>query len=215
MKSRAVVSFANDAGNYNKMLQRLKLSLQKFSDVPFYGIYGESLIGSPPHKEDPYAFKIYCIEGVRSLGYEQILWVDSSNVAVSNLSPIWDIIDTDGYIMQYAGHLVGRWCNERTLEYFDITREEAMNMPMYGNAGFLGLDFTTQVANDFFSKWKQSMLDGQFKGSWVDHRHDMTCGSIIANKLGMKYQSAEELLDYADSFAPRKNETIIFHAKGL
>lgn len=215
MKIKAIVSFANEAGNYKKMLQRLKNSLVKYSDVPFYGIVGESLIGSPPHKENPYAFKIYCIEGVKSLGYEQILWVDSSNVAVSSVSPIWDVMDRDGYIMQYAGHLVGRWSNDRTLKYFGITREEAWKMPMYGNAGFLGLDFTTEIANTFFDQWKQSMLDGQFKGSWDDHRHDMTCGSIIANKLNMKYQSAEEWLDYADSFAPRKNETIIFHAKGL
>jgi len=58
------------------------------------------------------------------------------------------------------------------------------------------------------------MLDGQFIGSWQDHRHDMTCGSIIANKLGMKYVGGEDWLHYAPVDQQPK-EGVIFHASGL
>ena len=88
-------------------------------------------------------------------------------------------------------------------------------MPMYGNAGFLGLNFNFDIANDFFNQWEQSMLDGQFIGSWDDHRHDMTCGSIVANKLGMKFESAEDWLHYAPADQPPRDNKIIFHASGL
>ena len=59
------------------------------------------------------------------------------------------------------------------------------------------------------------MLDGMFKGSWIDHRHDMTCGSIIANRLKMKFQSGDEWLSYSPVNEKPKNETIIFHASGI
>ena len=86
---------------------------------------------------------------------------------------------------------------------------------MYGNAGFLGLDFETGIANHFFLEWNAAMMNGAFRGDWSDHRHDMTCGSIIANRLGMKFQSGNELLEYAGPDDPVKNNTIIFKAQGI
>ena len=212
---RAIVSFANERGNYLKGLKRLEDSLKGRDSNTFYGLIGESLVGAPKHLENPYAFKIYAWKCVMAQKFKKILWVDASVVAVNDLQPVWDKIDEQGYIMQYAGHLVGNWCNDRTLEYFNISRSEAMSMPMYGNAGFLGLDLDNPIAKQFFQSWEQSMLDGQFKGSWQDHRHDMTCGSIIANKLGMKFESGEEWLHYAPVEQPPKNDKVIFHASGL
>lgn len=211
---KAVVSFANERGNYLKGLKRLEESLKKYDNNTFYGLVGEGLVGSPYHLDNPYAFKVYSWKCVMAQGFKKILWLDASVVAVDNLQPIWDKIDQDGYIMQYAGHLVGNWCNERTLKYFGITREEALQMPMYGNAGFLGLDLDNPIAKEFFDLWEKSMLDGQFIGSWQDHRHDMTCGSIIANKLGMKMVDSEQWLHYAPANQQPKSN-VMLHASGL
>jgi len=213
--NRAVVSFANENGNYIKALKRLEESLKKHDNSLFYGLIGESLVGAPLHYSNPYAFKIYCWNCVKQLGIKKILWLDSSVVAVNNLDKVWDKIDEQGYIMQYAGHNVGNWTNERTLNYFNLFRGDAYNMPMYGNAGFLGLNFNFDIANDFFKQWEQSMLDGQFIGSWSDHRHDMACGSIIANRLEMKFESAEDWLHYAPVDQLPRDNKIIFHASGL
>jgi len=102
-----------------------------------------------------------------------------------------------------------------------------MNMMMYGNAGFLGLDFNNEIACKFFDKWKESMFAGIFKGEWTNntksesqderclgHRHDMVCGSIIANQLGMKYVSGNEWLTYQPPHVPPKNDKIVFKALG-
>jgi len=212
---RAVVSFANEAGNYLKGLERLKKSLQVYDNNTFYGLIGENLVGSPKHKENPYAFKIYSWKSVIAQGFKKILWLDASVVAVNNLEPVWKKIDEDGYIMQEAGHHVGRWCNDRTLNYFNLSRSDADKMVMYGNAGFLGLDLEKPIAQEFFNQWEKSMLDGQFKGSWENHRHDMTCGSIIANRLGMQFQSGEDWLHYAPADQKPVNSKVIFHASGL
>lgn len=215
---RVVASFANERGNYLLGLDRLGESLSRQMGNPaafdFRGFRGEASVGAPPHLENPYAFKIYCIDRVLSMGYRKVLWLDASVVAMAPLGGIWEVIERDGYIMQEAGHSVGRWCNDRTLEYFGLSREEAMGIFMYGNAGFLGLDLDNGVASRFYRLWKQSMLDGQFIGSWENHRHDMTCGSVIAHTLGMKYQSGSRWLHYAPiDQAPEAG--VVFHASGM
>lgn len=212
---RAIVSLGNSTGNYMIALQRLSASLQGKWDGGFFAFTSEEQVGAPPHRDNPYAFKIYAIDAVRRKGYDQILWVDASVYAIRPVQPVFDLIDRDGYVMQEAGWLVGQWCNDKALMYFNVTRGEAMKMPMYGNAGLLGLDFRKEISVAFFSRWKSAMLNGIFRGSWSDHRHDMSCGSIIANQLGMKYQAGDQLLQYASPEAPVLNQSIVFKAQGL
>lgn len=215
ISTRVVISFANERGNYRAGIERLRQSLKGNYDGDFLDFRSEMAIGAPKHQDNPYAFKIYCwLEAVK-VGYRQILWLDSSCFAIKNINPIFDVIEYEGYIMQEAGHMAGNWCNDFTLDYFKITREEAMQMPMYGNAGFLGLNLHKQPAIDFFHRWEDSMMGGCFKGSWENHRHDMVCGSIIANKLGMEYKKGDEWLEYATPGTSPKNETILIQAAGM
>lgn len=212
---RAIVSLANERGNYYKGLCRLGESIRGRFDGDFFGFMGEHSVGAPKHLDNPYAFKIYAIDYVRSKGYNQILWLDSSCYAIKNVNPVFKKIEDQGYIMQEAGQFVGRWCNQRTLDYALLTKDEADKMLMYGNAGFLGLNFRMAIADIFFHQWKRYMEDGQFIGSWEDHRHDMTCGSIIANRLKMKYESGEHWLEYAAPDTTPKNELIYIKAQGV
>lgn len=212
---RAIVSLANERGNYYKGLCRLAESVRGRFDGDFFGFMGEHSVGAPRHSDNPYAFKIYAIDYVRGKGYDQILWLDCSVWAIKNVNPVFRKITDQGYIMQEAGQFVGRWCNDRTLAYAGLSREEANKMLMYGNAGFLGLDFNNPTASEFFTGWSRYMSDGQFIGSWNDHRHDMTCGSIIANRLKMKYETGTSWLQYAAPGQDPLNESIIFFAQGL
>jgi hypothetical protein len=184
--------------------------------VPLITFLGESMVGSPPHEQNPYAFKVYSIEKMRDEGYEQVLWLDSSIVFVKNVKPIFDWIGEKGFFFEEAGHWAGSWCNDRTLEYFKITREDAMTMPMF-SAGFLGLDFTNPIAIEFFERWKESMWDMQFIGEWSNHRHDMTCASIIANQMGMnkQYSSGGNFFAYIGGGYTQPKESVICHLIGL
>lgn len=227
MNKRAIVSMANERGRYIQNLMRLEQSLNGNFNGEFIGFIGEESCGAEPHECNPYSFKIHCISKVLQLGFSQILWLDSSCFSIKNVSPIFDAIENDGYIMQEAGHWVGNWTNDKTLEYFGTSRDEAMLMPCYGNAGFLGLNFATEIAQEFFKQWSASMEAGMFKGSWTNaentesfdercngHRHDLSCGSIIANKLGMRYKKGNEWLQYAGIEDEVLNDTIILKAQG-
>lgn len=208
--NKCIINFATE--RYIKGQDRL---LKSLIDVDYKDAFlcwtQEVSIGAPLHKDNPYAFKIYEFEQA-FLNYDLVLLVDASVWAIKNVNPIFEHIEREGYIMQEAGHHCGTWANDRCLDYFGLTRDEAMKMLMYGNAGFLGLNKNDKTAMEFFARWKQSMLDGIFKGDWGNHRHDMVCGSIIANQLGMTYQSGHDYLNYGTE---PKSDKVYLLAQGL
>lgn len=215
MFGSAIISFANNRGNYYQALDRLQQSLLGRFDGQFIGYRDEASIEAPLHQDNPYAFKVYAFRAALKQGFRKILYVDSSVFAVAPVQPIFDLIDRDGYIMQEAGHYVRHWCNDEALVGMGLSRADLGDWLMYGNAGMLGLDFENPLAQEFFFRWSLAMERGLFKGSWSNHRHDMTLGSIIANQLGVKYQPGDQFLQYAGSDEPAQNETIIFKANGI
>lgn len=229
MSKNCIVSFANEKGRYIQNLARLSESLRDNFDGDFLGFINESSLGCESHGENPYSFKIYAIQKAIDAGYENILYLDTSVFAIKNVNPIFEEIQTNGFIFQEAGHYLGVWANDLTLNHFGISRDEAMNMLMIGNAGFLGLNIKSEIGLTFFKMWKESMEAGCFKGAWTNEtksesqderckgaRHDMSASSAIANKLGIidKCKKGDEVLQYAGLFQETANDTIIFKAQG-
>lgn len=228
---KAIVSFANQKNNYVKAMERLSESLRHNFDGDFLGFVGESTCGAPLHSENPYAFKIYCIQKAIDAGYEQILWLDSSCFAVKNVQPIFDYLETHWCMVQDSGHWLGTWANDRSLEYFGIARDEAMEIRMIGNAGFLGLNVNTMAANSFMSQCITAMHKGIFKGAWnnnektesqdercLGHRHDMVASSCILYKMGVIPEGmvgGEEWLQYGGPYTPIINDSIVLKAEGM
>lgn len=224
---KAIVSLANLRGNYTKGLARLSHSLRENFDGEFYGYIGEHTVNAPPHVLCPYWFKIFAIEEVRRKGVDLILWLDSSVYAIKDVQPAFDIIEEEGLLTQDAGCMLGNWCNDFTLEHFKLSRDEAMNIMCYGNAGMLGINFNSIKGREFFSQWKESMPF--FKGAWTNenktesqderckgHRHDLSVGTSILHYMGHTHKPGNQILQYiqSDNEEPN-NDTIIFYAAGL
>lgn len=211
---KAIVNLATSI--YERGRRRLTESLQGNFDGTVFTFTTEDEVGAPPHLENPYAFKVYAIEKVKNMGYNQVLWLDASCYAIKNVQPIFDWIDQKGIFMEAAGHWTGSWSNDATLGYFGISRDEAMQMPMF-SAGFVGFDFEKDVSREFFQKWKNSMLAGCFKGEWSNHRHDMTCGSIIACQMGLDkiYSGGGHYLAYrGEGYGEPQDSVLIYLENG-
>jgi hypothetical protein len=201
-----VVNFSTN--QYKIGQDRLRASLNGHKNL----MLTDHLAGCPHHRESPYEFKIHAIERAWQQS-DVVLWCDASMYLVGDLSKIENIIKQDGYFMEEAGHYVKDWCNVRARNYFKLTPEES-HFTMF-SAGLLGLDKRSPIAMDWFKQWKASAKAGCFKGQWQDHRHDMTCGSIIAQRLGMKYQKGHTHMSYiGESFGPPNPESV-FHLKGI
>lgn len=204
-----IVNYSTDG--YLKGMERLKDSLNGYDVTCFT----DETLDIIPHSENPYAFKINAIEAAKKLD-NIVLWLDASVYAVKDIAPVFKWLKKKGIFLEAAGHKVGNWCNGFTLDYFGITRHEAMQMRMFA-AGYVGFDFTSSISIEFFEKWKQSMLAGCFKGSWEDHRHDMTAGSIIANQMGLvsRYSPVQHFFAYIGEGYTKPKSTAVFHLQGI
>lgn len=202
-----IVNFSS--AEYRKPQQRLKNSLQGYSTLMFENY---EQIGSPSHKDSPYQFKIHAIEKA-SYTDPIVLWVDSSMYRVGDLSKIEAIIKRDGYFMEEAGHYVKDWCNPYAKKWFNLQPEED-HFIMF-SAGLLGLNFENPDARFWFSVWKDSATAGNFRGDWSNHRHDMTCGSIIAQRMGFKYQRGGSHLAYIGEGYSKPEDGVVFYCRGM
>lgn len=206
-----VVNFSTP--QYARGQQRLSKSL---GDRPKLMFASYEAIGSPTHSESPYEFKIHAIEKAFEVD-DIVLWADSSMYLSGDLTIIENLIKEDGYFMSEAGHWVGRWTNAHARQYFNLTEEEAKQpggLFMF-SAGLLGLNKNSAVAMMFFEEWKASAKAGCFQGDWSDHRHDMTCGSIIAQRLGMKYQRGGQHMSYIGPGYAQPEKDSVFHLQGV
>lgn len=229
MKKNAIVSFCNQNGRYVMGMARLSESLRNNFDGDFVSFVGEASCGAPDHQMNPYAFKVHAIQRAIEAGYQKILWLDTSAFAVANVKPIFDLIDKNGVFFQEAGHYLGTWSNDRLLDYFDLTRDKAMKIPMV-QGGFLGFDFTTEIAKTIFAELKEAMNNGIFKGAWDNNqktesqderchgtRHEMSTMSAIVHKHGLfKYAvKGNEFIQYGGIYDKTINDTIILKCQGL
>jgi hypothetical protein len=206
-----IVNFAT--GHYLKGQQRLANSLNGYKKLM---LTGYPTINSPTHEQSPYEFKINSIESAWNHD-PVVLWVDASMWRVGDLSKIEDLIIKDGYFMTESGHWTGQWTNQFTKNYFKTTDEE-MKVPggmFMFSAGLLGLNRNSPIAVEFLRQWKGSAKAGCFKGDWKDHRHDMSCGSIIAQRLGMKYQRGGEFMSYIGPGYSQPEAGSVFYLQGI
>lgn len=192
---------------YRKGQTRLAKSLKEHKTLMF----DHYPIGSPTHRESPYEFKIWAIEKAFEKD-DIVLWADASMVLVGDLSKIEKIIIEDGYYFEEAGHYVDTWCNDHARKYFNLSEGNGYTM---FSAGLLGLNLKNEIAMEFFYKWKESARSGCFRGDWKNHRHDMTCASIIACRMGMKYQPGGSHMAYIGPGYSEPHKDIVFQCVGL
>jgi len=189
-----VVNYASK--HYKRGQDRLFESIRDKNVSAFFR--DELIEGCPTHQQSPYEFKVHFIKAASETD-NIVLWMDASMWVVGDLSIIERHIQADGYFMTECGHYTGRWTNQFAKEYFAMTPEESREGPggmtMF-SAGLLGLDMNTDIAKEFMRQWEASARAGCFTGNYIDHRHDQSCASIIAQRLGMKYHRGGQYMSY-------------------
>lgn len=200
MEKVAFVSYAD--GGYVKIQKHLLMSIHKYhpSAVIFAIHSTKDIPNCPTHKESPYAFKVYAIEYVRSLGYDIVIWLDSPYRMTKPIDDWIAMISKIGIYIQRDGWACGQWANDRCLNYFGVSRDEAMKISSV-SAGLQGYDFRHPNAVAFFDLWKKACQAGMFVGQWkndkktesqdercLGHRHDQSCAELCLYKLGIEPQ---------------------------
>lgn len=141
-----------------------------------------------------YNIKADALTAAIDLGYERILWLDSSVWAIKPIEPIFDYIDENGWYFYSNGFNLAQWSDDNALEYFGFTRDQAEKLPDISSSMF-GLHMGNPKAQEFAKQWILSARRGmwatsRFGGGSDDprfeaDRQDQSCASLIIHKLGM------------------------------
>jgi hypothetical protein len=237
---RCVISLGAGKKIYAGCLKRLEESLRRVRFEGDFLCWSDELPpGSPAHFEAPFGFKPFCFIEAKKLGYEQVLWIDSTCVAIRPLEPAFRMMKEKGYVIfaNNYGQMMGQWCSDEVLRINNISREEALKIPEVP-CSTIGLNLQNPLALKFLEMWCEKAADGiTFRGvrekitSWDDyydiswnktgrvskdprvrgHRHDQTAAGIIAHQLGMS-PFADGLRDiHFKGTAVDKNTLILHH----
>ncbi len=198
MSKTAVINLSSGAwypAGQQRLLESLRTSDRYTGDVLLYG--SEASVGSPTHAESHYAFKVYALEMAQKLGYEQIIWCDSSIQALKRLDPIWEMISQDGYFFLDNGNMVGQWSSDESIKAFGLDRETALTMKELTTCVF-GLDLRRPEVKDLIENFKRCTLEGLLHKDWGNnnnqvscdervkgHRHDQTIICLLAHMFGL------------------------------
>lgn len=221
---QTLVNYSSIDSWYPKGQKRLDETMTKFGFIgEKYLFSNNAQFGSPSHKENPYGFKIHSIQYALDRGAEIVWWMDSSIFPVKDINPVLEIVKKQGYFFEECGFYASQWTNDKTLDYFGISRDEAEKVKLF-SAGFMILDFTKEITREFFARFKNSYEAGMFKGEWTNvnksesqdsrcmgHRHDLSCASIIAHQLNMSLETCGTYLSYVGHGYATPKETSIFH----
>lgn len=224
---KTLVTFADDAGNYKKGVERMKESVHRNSPMTGTASYHDyEYIGSPPHKgigSVPYAFKAYTMrKAMREIG-GVLLWCDSCIYATQPLAPVFDHIKKHGYLFfDNIGYSIGDYTSDACLEKQGMSREEAFDSRML-MACCYGVDITNKIGLEVMLRYIHAAGDGvSYQGDWFNDkgqvssdprckgtRHDQSVLSIIVKQMGLDvtnaqktwfaYESHKETLPIADS----------------
>lgn len=200
---RCIVSVAT--GRYVTGLNRLEASQDLHAPVM---CWKDSLpAGSPAHADVPYAFKAYALKEAADKGFDLLLWCDACIIpGARSLDDLWDKIETDGYWFSRNGYSNLVWTADTAYAdlYPDLPLEAAQEINTeveHVVATAFGLNLKHEAGRAFLDEYFRLAQTRAFCGPWtggigIQHRHDQTAASVIANRLKMKLTNAPEYFAY-------------------
>lgn len=149
----------------------------------------------PSHQAVPYAFKPWSLFLCQLADVDIALWADSICVATRPLDTLIRYTEEHGVYFNGPDHSTGMWTNDRCLDAFGVSRDDAMGIPMI-LAGAMGLDLRTAKARTFLRRWLAAADAGLFHGHHqnadgtesadprcLGHRHDQSVASLLIHEM--------------------------------
>jgi len=156
-------------------------------------------IGSKPHNESMYGFKMYAFEEAFNMGYDSVIWLDAGTVIKKSIFPLFSLLEKDenGVFTLYSDADLSNYVNDKTVKYFDVSRDDMDNQKSKLNYGFV-FGFTKEsvaykemmIAENcgLFGTFEENQRDTEincgvlYNGKYVSHRHEEAVLSTIIHK---------------------------------
>lgn len=137
-----------------------------------------------PHSVTPYQFKFGLIDHAREMGYDKIIWLDSS-ISLAKC-PLKLLEQSNKGIMAFhnLGHEIENHYSQRCVHLFD--EQWSWNAPQTWG-GCVGFDFSKDKTIDIFKEIIRYSEWGAFSNQegYPNHRHDQTVMSVVFYNYGI------------------------------
>jgi hypothetical protein len=209
--SRVIVSAGLGSAHYRKMLRSTENHCAVHCSETWRLFFDVLPAGSPTHSQMQYAFKIEAMRRAVDACFDSILWMDATCQPTASIEEIWELIrENEYYIVKQEDARLGEWCNDEALSIFELTRDDAMEIPLV-YTGLIGLKPGGAIGSRIWNEWDRLYKRGAFKGAhenipvypWQEHgakwrghcskdprcqghRHDESAMSFVLWKLGLK-----------------------------
>lgn len=155
-KNSAIVFY--DLGMNDKQVQYLKklqsekghsISIHKFD----YDHYPEFV----KLEYKTYSWKPIIIYEVFNRHNGNILWLDSANIILKNLEPVWNVISETGSYIPFSGlGTLEEWTVQETLDYLKVPKDWYSKRNRAGNT--CGFSSSNETIKTVIEKWKELAL---------------------------------------------------------
>jgi hypothetical protein len=220
---RAVVNVAT--GHYVRGQERLTETLAKMGED--YFVWRDRLpVGSPEHRERPYAFKAFAMGAAEAGGATTLLWADACILPIRPLGPLWELIERQGYWIGNNGFTNYEWTADSAYSPLfgrdDAPARELNKQIKHVVATTFGVNLKHPTGRRIFDEYfNLAAYTGAFCGPWVNrepltgcwlgtdereggcgptdvrgHRHDQTALSVIAWRHFCKLTNSPEIFSY-------------------
>lgn len=184
-----IVSFASKGReDYNKGQQRLFESILKHWDGDYWlhslerdgELPSSQMFEHKTHNEVPYLFKFTMIQLAREMGYNKIIWLDSSLVIDRN--PL-ELLESGVMAFHNIGHPLYKYISDQATQNLQCESHVVAIEQTWGGA--IGFDFTHEWVRWLFDEIIFQAKLGSFnEGSssrygFVAHRHDQAVMSVL------------------------------------
>lgn len=171
-----IVSFASYDRNYDSLIKKIPSALEEcgFNGYFWYRIGG---FPNPTGKEIqyagvPYAFKIFMMLEAQKLGFNNVLWIDSSALPLRDPTPLFEHIEKTGALIH--GWNINRQGKQEDI--FSAARKflyDATDVDVYFAhyipTGVFGLDLSTPQAKQLVNKYYELVETGiGFLSEWPE-----------------------------------------------
>lgn len=138
------------------------------------------------HKDMPYQFKVALIQKAIELGYDRIIWLDSSMQLKKDLTPLFS--ESGITTFHNLGHPVYRYLSDEAMDLLGVDDDFLLDKPQIWGGAF-ALDFNKSDACNFFNSLRHFSVNGSFKNGtskregFIAHRHDQAVMSVLLTEF--------------------------------
>lgn len=131
----------------------------------------------------PFAFKPCFFKEVQQLGYQRVLWLDSSVLPAPGISLNWvfDAISALGVFIQANDHTIVKYMNEDSAQAFGITLADTQTI-LSCSAAIIGLDMTNSRSRRLLDAWYAA---AHHPFAFFSDRSDQNALSILIHQMGL------------------------------